>query len=208
MKPFLNPLVLLLVGALFSPAPAARANMNEPRGVDGPVVPRKMVPPPAAPSGDILNTPPTEVDGYVQLGFDRLAAFPFTPSDYDPVATPDKAPPSVDGQIPKAIKTLDGRKAVLTGFMLPVHNEGAYVVECMLLRSQSLCCYGITPNVNEWVVVKMKPGANMPPLMDVPVSIYGVLHVHGRYDNGYMAGIYFLDGERMEPTKTPGSGTH
>ena len=204
MKPIPDAIACMIAGALFMAAPAMRANVYEPRGVDGPVVPRKFVPPPPAPSGDILKTPPAEVDGYVQLDFDRLAAFLFTPPDYDPVATPNRAPPSVDGQIPEPIKALDGRRAVITGFMLPVEMDGAYVSQCMLLRSRSLCCYGMVPNVNEWVVVKMKPGANMPPLMDVPVSIYGTFHVHGSYENGYLVGIYFLDGERMEQTKAPG----
>ncbi len=199
-------LVALWFAGLLVVGPATRANLFTPQGVDNPNVPRRIVPK-VVPKGDILETPPVEVNGYAQLGFDRLAAFPFTPTDYDPVATPNKPPPSVDGQIPKAIKALDGRKAVVTGFMLPVRTGGPYVLECMLVRTPSLCCYGIVPNLNEWIVVKMKPGSDMPPLMDVPVSIYGTLHVHGQYENGYLTGIYSLDGERMEQVKAPESTT-
>lgn len=196
------PFAAALFIGLLAAGPAIQANSFAPSNV-----PRKFLPPQPAPTGEILETPPVEVNGYVQLGFDRLGAFLFTPPDYDPAATPNKTPPSVDGQIPKAIKALDGRKVMVTGFMVPVHTEGAYVVECMLVRSPMVCCYGIVPNVNEWVIVKMKAGANMPPLMDVPLSIYGTLHVHGQYENGYLTGIYFLEGERMEQTKAPESVT-
>ena len=157
----------------------------------------------SAPAGDILTTPADKEDGYSRLGFDRLAAFPFTPPDFDPVANPNAKPPSVDGQIPESIRKFDGQKAIITGFMLPVRMEEAFVVEFMLVRTPALCCYGVVPNVNEWVVVKMKPGANIRATMDTPVSIYGTLHVHGQFDGGYLSGIYVLDGERMEMPKPP-----
>ena len=35
------------------------------------------------------------------------------------------------------------------------------------------------------------------PLMDVPISFYGELKVGAMFDNGYMTGIYLLDGEKM-----------
>ncbi len=195
---------LLLVG-LLALGSGARASLFAPSGVDNPGVPRVPMPLKTVARGDILATPPELVNGYAKLGFDRLAAFPFTPPDFDPAAKPDAKPPSVDGQIPDAIKKFDGQKAVVTGFMLPVRMEGALVAECMLVSSPALCCYGITPNVNEWVVVKMKPGANVPATMDVPVAIYGTLRVHGQFENGYLTGIYVLEGERMELPKAPSS---
>jgi hypothetical protein len=58
-----------------------------------------------------------------------------------------------------------------------------------------MCCYGTVPNMNEWIVVKMKNGVR--PLMDVPVSFYGKLQVGAMFENGYPTGIYLLEGERM-----------
>jgi len=35
------------------------------------------------------------------------------------------------------------------------------------------------------------------PLMDVPVTIVGTLKVGESYENGYLVGIYQLDGEKL-----------
>jgi hypothetical protein len=36
--------------------------------------------------------------------------------------------------------------------------------------------------------------------MDVPISFYGELKVGAMYENGYMTGVYLLNGERMSAT--------
>jgi hypothetical protein len=58
-----------------------------------------------------------------------------------------------------------------------------------------MCCYGTVPNVNEWIIVRMKPGIQ--PLMDLPISFYGELKVGAMFDNNYLTGIYLLNGEKM-----------
>ena len=52
---------------------------------------------------------------------------------------------------------------------------------------------GLAPN--EWVIVKMKKGVQ--PMMDVPVAFYGELKVGAMFENGYMTGLYELEGEKM-----------
>ena len=59
---------------------------------------------------------------------------------------------------------------------------------------------GVVPNMNEWVVVKMVKGG-VKPLMDVPISFYGELKVGAMFENGYMTGIYLLEGEKMGEVK-------
>jgi hypothetical protein len=49
--------------------------------------------------------------------------------------------------------------------------------------------------MNEWIVVRMAKGVR--PLMDVPISFYGVLKVGAMFENNYMVGIYLLEGEKM-----------
>ena len=39
------------------------------------------------------------------------------------------------------------------------------------------------------------------PMMDVPVSFYGSLKVGAMFENGYMTGLYELEGERMGEVK-------
>ena len=61
------------------------------------------------------------------------------------------------------------------------------------MRNTMACCFGTVPNMNEWVVVKMKKGVQ--PTMDVPVEFYGELKVGAMFENGYMTGLYELEGE-------------
>ena len=145
---------------------------------------------PAAPTGS-----PEMADGYLKVGFDRLSAFPFIAPNYDPTADPKAAPPTGEEQIPAAIKKLNGSKVIVTGFLLPVKMDNGLTTELLLMKSQMLCCYGIAPQLNEWVLVEMPKGVK--PVMDVPVSFRGTLHVGAMFESGCLTGIYRLDGEKM-----------
>jgi hypothetical protein len=144
-------------------------------------------------------TEPTLENGYLKLGFEQLASYGFTPPAFDPTADAKALPPTGEEQIPAAVKAWNGKKAVVTGFMVPVKMEKGLVTELLLMRNTMACCYGSVPNMNEWVVIKMKKGVQ--PLMDVPVSFYGSLKVGAMFENGYMTGLYELDGEKMAEVK-------
>ena len=155
---------------------------------------------PTAALPEILRTPPERVNGYLRIGFDRLAAFPFTVPDYDPSAAPGKPPPSLAGQIPEAIKQLDGQNVQVAGYMLPTKMEKGLVTEFLVVSGPMMCCYGVVPKMNEWIVVRMQK-EGVKPLMDVPVYFYGRFKVGEMYENGYLTGIYYLEGERMGGVK-------
>lgn len=139
---------------------------------------------------------PTEVDGgYLKVGFEILAGYKFEAPAFDPTAAPTATPPTGEEQIPEEIKALSGKSTLVTGYMMPVRMENGLVTEFLLVRDPAMCCYGTVPNMNEWVVVKMKNGVR--PLMDVPVSFYGKLQVGAMFENGYPTGIYLLEGEKM-----------
>ncbi len=146
------------------------------------------------------NAEPALENGYLRLGFDRLASYKFVAPAYDPAADPKKPPVTGEEQIPASVKAWSGRKAIVTGFMLPVKMDGQLVTEFLLVKDPMMCCYGVVPNMNEWVVVKMVKGG-VRPLMDTPISFYGELKVGAMFENGYMTGIYLLEGERMGEQK-------
>ncbi len=137
------------------------------------------------------------IDGYEKVGFDRLASFNFNPPA-DDAAAANQA--KSNEQIPGKIKALDERKVAVTGFMLPVKMDGGLVKEFLLVKDPMLCCYGVMPKVNEWVVVKMT-GKGVPALMDVPITFEGKLKVGMMMENGYLTGIYLLEGEKQAETK-------
>jgi hypothetical protein len=159
--------------------------------VSTPAPPKPAVPTnaPAAPAGD-----------YAPAGFDKLAGYNFEMTDemFAPVTnSASGAAGKADAQIPATVKAFDKTKAAVKGFMLPLKVEGGLVTELLLLKDQSMCCYGITPKLNEWVSVKMvKDGVK--PIMDQPVTMFGTLHVGEMRENGYLVGIYAMDAEKMQ----------
>ena len=141
-----------------------------------------------------VPTPQVE-NGYLKLGFEQLASYQFNPPPFDPAANPNAKPPTGEEQIPPVVKSWNGKKAIITGYMVPVKMDKGLVTEFLLMRNTMSCCYGGVPNMNEWVIVKMKKGVQ--PMMDVPVAFYGELKVGAMFENGYMTGLYELDGEKM-----------
>ncbi len=65
---------------------------------------------------------PDSDNGYLKLGFDRLAGYKFVQPPTDP-ATDGKNPPTGEEQIPAEVKAWSGQKAEVTGFMLPTKLE-------------------------------------------------------------------------------------
>lgn len=169
-------------------------------GRHGPLKPGEAPPPPhdpvlapaepAAPTAPLVAMPDEIVDGYLRAGFDRLASYPL-------IATLETKPADVAAAIPEPIRKLDGRNVIVRGFMLPVKLEKGLVTEFLLMSSQQLCCYGVVPELNQWVVVRLARG--VPPVQDVPLEFRGRLHVGPLVESDVLTGIYRLDGEAMPP---------
>lgn len=126
-------------------------------------------------------------------------------SDYDLNLTKDVAKGAADAteaasevraQIPAKVQGLDGKKAAIQGFLLPVRMDDGLAVEFLLMRNQSMCCYGVPPKINEWITVKMR-GRGAKPVMDQPIAVIGTLHVGPQEENGQLIGVYSMDGEKV-----------
>lgn len=153
---------------------------------------------PAVPASPAVTAPPAAVaepaavGEYQVLGFDKLAGFNYAVPEY--AGTNKPAAPDTN-QIPATIKAFDGRPVALKGFMLPLKVEQGKVTEMLLMRDQSMCCFGSVPKINEFVTVKMVGGGTKA-VMDQAVTLYGRLRVGEFMENGYLLGIYQLDGEK------------
>ena len=204
LKPTLPLATLAIAGCLLATAAEPAKSGKAP--VRGAPI-QKLAPPPnnAAPaeakaaSTNAPATGPVQKDGeFLIVGFDRLAAFNYDIPDETPAATnapAAKAAPPKD-QIPPAVKAFDKQRVALKGFMLPLKVEGGLITELLIMRDQSMCCYGTVPKINEWVSVKMT-GKGVKPIMDQAVTLYGKLHVGEIRENGYLVGIYQMDGEKV-----------
>jgi hypothetical protein len=95
-------------------------------------------------------------------------------------------------QIPEKINALNQKSVAITGFLLPINVRHGLATEFLLLRNQSACCYGLTPKINEWIIVQTT-GDGVKPTMDVPITAEGTLHVGEQREEGHLLGIYELD---------------
>jgi hypothetical protein len=138
--------------------------------------------------------PPEVVKGYLQLGFDRLAGYDFVLKDQPT----DRKLPRWTGaeQIPDVVKSWDGQKAEIKGFMLPTRLEKGLVTEFILMRDLATCCFGATPSMNHFIVVK--PAKGVAPMGEKVIKISGTFKVGTTFDSfGFMVGIYQFAAEKV-----------
>lgn len=154
-----------------------------------------MAPAPERPAPGASPAPVEARQEYVTVSFDTLSSYDFDLPDDDPTAMLSGGPDQADAQIPDDVKAFNKRKVSLTGFMLPLKVESGKVTEFLILKDQSMCCYGAQPRMNEWVSVKVSGGVKS--IMDEPISVLGTLHVGALRENGYLVGIYSMDGEKL-----------
>jgi hypothetical protein len=150
--------------------------------------------PPAA--ADEQSPSPSAPDNQTSVGFDKLSAFKYEVPEDSP-DSPFAKGTDPDTQIPESVKAYSGKRISLKGFMLPLKVEQGLVTELLIMRDQSMCCFGTVPRINEWVSVKMT-GKGVKPIMDQAVTMIGTLKVGAIRENGYLVGIYQMDGERMD----------
>ncbi len=147
---------------------------------------------------ETITARPDATSAYPLIGFDKLSAFKFEPGEdlLNPQTNNVKIA-SADAMIPDGVKALDQKRSSIRGFMLPLKVEGGLVMELLIMRDQSMCCYGVVPKINEWISVKML-SKGVKAIMDQPVTMYGTLHVGEMRENGYLVGIYRFEAEKME----------
>ena len=139
----------------------------------------------------------TMIEGeYVEIGFERLSAFPMRVIYETGESAAVAYVPKIVGDIPPTIQALGKKKVAVKGFMLPLKQADGLITEFLLLQDQSMCCYGASPKVNEWIQVEMK-GKGVRSIMDDPVIICGTLHVGEYQQNQQMAGVYRLEGDKL-----------
>ena len=136
---------------------------------------------------------------YKRLDFELLAGFPFTPPSGPDPKKPDATPFSTLGQIPAAIKVLDGQKVIITGFMVPIDYDHGLVTEFDLCRTNPPDKIGPTGN-SLGVHVRIAKGTKF--TMEVPVICTGTFHVQFELEKGWRANIYQLDAETITADST------
>ena len=137
---------------------------------------------------------PEVIDGYEGVSFDKLASFAYE-VPLDPVTNKVELA-KLNAQIPARIKSLDKKLVAIRGFMLPLKVENGLVTELLIMRDQSMCCFGTVPKINEWINIRMA-GDGVQPIMDQSITLMGQLKVGEVLENDYLVGIYEMEGDKM-----------
>ena len=140
--------------------------------------------------------------GYLPTSFTVLARFFVHPPEPGSPEAQDSAArwETIRRQIPEDVIAMDGRKVALAGFILPLALADGRATEFLLLRTQSACCFGLVPRVNELVVVKVAP-PGITPRPDTPVVVAGTLTVKWVGEGDQLMALYEMRGDQVEPAQ-------
>jgi hypothetical protein len=106
-----------------------------------------------------------------------------------------------DADIPSKYRALDGKRAMLEGFMNPLHSAGDETREFEFVYNVQICCFGAPPQVQERVYVHVPNNGSVPVYLNTFLQVIGVLHVHVVKDAGEVQSVYTLDLEQMRPVE-------
>jgi len=132
---------------------------------------------------------------FLRVPMSALASFRYDPAPHPPGAA-ELGIPVPASNIPPELLALDGRDATVVGFMVPLDVDAQGVREFVLSQNRSFCCYGVTPALNEMILVRMKDGQRAPYANDTPLAVFGELSVREHREGGHVVSLY-----RMEAAK-------
>jgi hypothetical protein len=101
--------------------------------------------------------------------------------------------------MPKRVKDLNGKKVLMTGFMLPI-DEVQNIKEFLLVQSLWSCCYGQPPDIHGIIRVVMPKDKRTDYFFD-PLKVIGTFKVEATILDGYCVDIYQLHVESLEVIK-------
>ena len=146
---------------------------------------------------------------YKVVTFKQLSDYPLKVDDYAKLSTPEGVVElDLNNQIPETILELNGKTVAIEGFMLPVVSEKGWISEFMLLKDTQACCFGVIPELNEWVYIKVgskgkgvKAKRKVRFLNNVPVIVKGKLLVGSQMDPNTGVNIYVLQADDVAVAK-------
>ncbi|KAF0245727.1 MAG: hypothetical protein FD180_1334 [Planctomycetota bacterium] len=149
---------------------------------------------PQAPS--IERTPEAEAE-YPTVSYNTLASFLYVIPSKRKEGDTSKRPE----QIPENLRALNGKQVCVVGYMLPTVWDEDRITEFLLMRNIPQCCFGIAPQVNEWIVVTMEEDTGSPEHKLTPTGVEGVLEVGELEVDGWVQSVYRMKAHSVLQTE-------
>jgi hypothetical protein len=137
-------------------------------------------------------TTATTAASYQPVSFALLSDF-----EYEVPDPLDAASNTQKDQVPAKVKALHGKLIAVRGFMLPLDLDQAGVSEFMLNASFDMCYFGAPVAMNEWILVKMKPGKKAK-FSHLAFNVSGRFEVGEDVRNGRVLSLYRLEADSAE----------
>lgn len=136
---------------------------------------------------------------YKPVNFQLLSSYKYV----EPIPTEGARPEEVEAkrkknQIPENIVALNGSKAMVEGWMVPMQvNDDGGVKSFVLVKTQPQCCFGDTQAMNEWIDVTMPEGQTAEFNVDRPIKVFGELEVGEKLEDGFVLSIYRMKAAKV-----------
>ncbi len=144
------------------------------------------------------GTGKSEVKTEAQAGYQAIAISDLADFDYYTPLPGEKPNQKLlaENKIPERIKALNGKRVSITGFVIPVDiDNGGNVREFALNGNYDMCFYGAPSQINQWIHVKMQPGAKAA-FSHYPTTVSGTLEVGEIVQDGQIISLYRLTGDK------------
>lgn len=112
--------------------------------------------------------PTTSPDNVLRIAFDDI--------DLEKIFDIKETPKDLATHFPKWLKSLDGQRVRIRGYMVPTF-QAEDLVGFTLARDTSACCFGPNPKVSYLIEVWMKNGKTSEYIHYRPFDVVGILHV-------------------------------
>ena len=154
-----------------------------------------------AAAGTDNASPPAQVvirgQTLIDLTFQNLSYFPYEIIDGGTGASKAQIEAAMKrDQIPASVHAYDGKKVVVTGYLLPLQLDNGLAKKFVLMKDTNTCCFGGTPKMNDYVVCQMT-GKGVEAVQDIPVQLIGTIHVQEKREDGYVVSLFTLDGDQF-----------
>jgi hypothetical protein len=96
------------------------------------------------------------------------------------------------GYFPDWLKSLNGRKVRIRGFMVPGF-EAAGLTQFVLARDTSACCFGPQAKLYYLIIVQLQPGKTTDYIPNHAFDVVGTFRIEMLADQGVPIGLYWID---------------
>jgi hypothetical protein len=102
-------------------------------------------------------------------------------------------------KLPDDVRALDGKKVGIAGYMMTI-EEVENIHEFLLVEAFWSCCFGVPPNVNQVVMVKIEADKGVE-YTSSPVLVLGTLSVGEEIEDGFVTSVYRIKATSVTATE-------